>query len=633
MVGLFWASLLVLGARALDLPALILGLLGAAGWLVGLVWGRLRLKLAPRLPALVRQLLDRLGDADPFAGRRWLGLLAFYLLIRAPLLVGPSYGSDPDAWRVARSGLRLWRDHAYEASRFPGYPLLEIGLAPFVALGGPVATRLVVALLGFLGILAFDRLGRRLGARSMGLATLALVVAPLHVRASSSALEAAPALAALLGALLIAQQQRPFWTGAALGATAGLQPWTPALLLSLLPWTKGAGWSWKQLGLLALTTAEAAAVVFIPVFAVYQAGFLEVARPDLSRWGASLEALGVLPTLALGVGLGEGLSRWPGPAPQASRSLILGLLVVSAALCALPPFETGRALLTLAMALLLLAALDLRLGMIALILGAALALVLPQEPGGLIAERTARGNQLDGYAELRGPEIPDHAVVLLGVAMFTVVEVQGQDLTPGEDAWSLSLVDTARDVIYLARLPQGLLERAKREGRPVLVWSPFVDQWTRESLGYSPLAAGARLVRGETAVVAGGTGWRIGPKAAEKQAEVEDERLTLHGWSGGAVRACAEPPSPADQAHRVIGRARLREVGASGGKLKLAVTWEDAAGTRLNNTTVLSLDAAGPPTSLRKRLEPPAGATTARLCARLDGEGSTAVLEKMHLAP
>jgi len=634
LIALVWASLLVLGARALELPRLTLGLLAAAGWLGGLAWGRLRLRLAPRLPGLARQLLDRLGDADLFVRWRWIGLLTFYLLIRGPLLLGASYGSDPDAWRVARAGMRLWRDHHYEASRFPGYPLLEIGLAPVIGLVGPVATRLVVALLGFLGILAFDRLGRRLGARSMGLATLALVVAPTHVREASSALEAAPALAALLGTLLIVQRQRPFWAGAALGATAGLQPLAPALLLPLLPWARGAGWTWRQLGMLALTTAEAAAVVFIPVFAVYQADFLDVANPELDLWGTTLGALGLLPTLALGIGLGEGLSRWPGPAPHASRSLILGLLGVSTLLCALPPFEAGRVLPALAMTLLLLAALDLRLGMVAFILGSLLSLALPQDPGGLPAERAARQYQLDGYAELRGPQIPEHAVVLLGVAMYTVTEVQGQDLVPGEDAWALARRDPERDVLYVARLPEALFKRAKREGRPVLVWSPFIDQWTKGSLGYSPLALGARLVRGETGGAAGEAGaWRIGPKAAEKQAEIADDRLTLHGWSGGALRACAEPASPADQAHRVIGRARLREVGASGGQLKLTVTWEDAAGTRLSNTTLLSLDTAGEPVSIRQRLEPPAGAAKARLCARLDGDGSTAVLEKMHLLP
>jgi len=66
--------------------------------------------------------------------------LAFiFLVVRLPWL-WTGYGAETDAYRVALSGLHLWRDGEYLPSRLPGYPVHELLMAPLVALGGSVAT-------------------------------------------------------------------------------------------------------------------------------------------------------------------------------------------------------------------------------------------------------------------------------------------------------------------------------------------------------------------------------------------------------------------------------------------------------------------------------------------------------------
>ena len=54
---------------------------------------------------------------------------------RLPFL-GPGYGFDPDAWRVAFAARDIVTSGHYEASRFPGYPVQEIASALLLR-GGP----------------------------------------------------------------------------------------------------------------------------------------------------------------------------------------------------------------------------------------------------------------------------------------------------------------------------------------------------------------------------------------------------------------------------------------------------------------------------------------------------------------
>lgn len=629
-----WAWLLLSPGLTERMPRAAAGVLGAMFFFGGL--------LAARIPAGVRARVEALGALDLWAGRRWVALLGLYLLPRLPLIVDESYGADPDAWRVAVSGLRLLRDHTYEASRLPGYPLTEIGLAPAVVLGGPLVAKGVVAVIGFLGLYAFDRVGRALAVPAMGLATLALALSPLYVVTSTSAMDHVPALAALLLSALLLQGGRAFWGGAALGMSAGFRPSGAIAGLPLLIWYKLGGARWRDAGLFVLTAVEAAALAFVPVFAAYRTAFVMESTPDgdvLLASRAALGALGLLPTILLGAVLGEAVARREETSARPQAALLAGgLLFTSMLLFAMFPLQAGYLLPALAAGLLLLAALDRPLSLALLGLSFALALPLEEIPGSLRGELQTRQTQLAGYAEIRAAEVPERSVLLLGGAQFALAARLGLDLETVRErgVWERALREPAKDLLFVPRLPERAWARAQEEGRPVYVWNPFVDAWTKETYGYSPLEKGARLLRGETEAAQqarSSSSWRPAPKEAAARVVVDGELLRISGWSGDAIRACADPSVPVAQAGRLLGSARLK--GSSDGKatLRVFVIWEDADGQRVGNTAHLSLSAVGEPTKLNERLLPPAAAASARVCAKLDGDGVEAILEGLRLTP
>lgn len=682
-----WAWLLWSLPEDALLPRTVAAGLGLLLLVVGLVAGpRLgRTRWARRLDSLV--------DLDPFAGRRWVAALGLYLAARLPLLVGQSYGADQDAWRMAGAALRLWRDHAYEASRLPGYPVAELALTPFVALGGPAAARLAVAAAGFGGLIAFDRLGRRLGARGMGLATATLGLAPLYVVSTSSAIDTALALALLLAAALslagglrpradgAPSNRVPLLGGVLVGLATGARLSTALLALPLFPWYRAAGARWRDVGLFALTAVEAAAVALFPVLATYRAGFLSfgAATPEPGQAAqAALSALGLLPLLALGFALGEGARLlWgrqdPPPTPEvgspaANRALVAAVLLITLAVFAALPLQSGALLPALAAGLLLLALRGRVLSLALIGLAGLLALALEPGPGSLRGERKTREDQLAGYAELRAAVVPPGSVIVLGGTQFALAASLGIDLVPlaeqqppaqpaeapeeevrkkkkkkhkpgkVEDeepsAWESGLRDPVTDVRYLPRLSRRGWAEATIEGREIYLWNPYVDRWTQEVFRYSPLEQGAKLIKRQDEDVEGASaGWRASPRAAVDRVVSDDDRVTLSGWGVGPVRACLEPAAPVAEAGGLAGRARLRETGEGQASLRLTVVWEDAEGGKAGNTPLLDLEAAGGWVALDRRLDPPAGAARALVCARLEGAGAVALIEDLRLLP
>ncbi len=637
-LSLFWAWILLSPAMGEALHRGVALLLGLASFTLGL-----RYRGAP---PRVEALLSRLEGLELWRGRGLLLLALVYVLPRLPLLVDPSYGADPDAWRVALSGSRLWSDHVYEASRLPGYPLTEIGLSPLVVLGGPVAAKLGVAAAGLLGLALFARLGRALGGGAVNLATLALALAPLHVVSSASALDHVPALTALLGALLLLQAGRDFWGGAAVGFAAGFRPSTAAFLLPAVLGRRAAGARWRDLGLLALTAAEAGALAFIPVFAAYRSAFVPESTPEgdaLLSSGAALGAIGLIPTLVLGFPLGEAVRRWREPGLEPAVAWLLGgLVLVGLGLFVGLPLQSGYLLPALGWGLLLLGLLGRREALGALILASLLALPLETIPGSLRGEAATRRSQIAAYEEIRAAKVEDHAVILLGGGQYALAANLGVDLrrVAERGVWERALREPSRDLLYVARLPERAWTRAGEEGRPIYVWNPFVDAWTKENYGYSPLERGARLLRGElaepTASASAATAerrWNVSPRKAAERVRTEGSMVRIDGWSGEPIRACADPSTPANEAARLLGEVRLKGGTRQGDALRVYVTWEGLGGDRLANNTILSLSEPDAPVTLNERLRPPEGAARARLCARLDGADLVAVLDNLRLAP
>jgi hypothetical protein len=210
------------------------------------------------------------GPARPSPDGAFLGVvLLATALSRLPFIAG-SYGSDPDAWRVAFVARRLWEQGAYDVSRFPGYPLHEIAAAPFVGLGGATLSN-IFSLLLFLAALTVWHSLVRTHARSPRLLTAAFALTPLLWLASSTTLDYAGSLFFLLVSMHRSLADRPVQAGVAAGAMAGFRPSNVLLAvvpLLLLPRTAAT----PQRRALVLGTAAASAVAsFLPVLLRYGA--------------------------------------------------------------------------------------------------------------------------------------------------------------------------------------------------------------------------------------------------------------------------------------------------------------------------------------------------------------------------
>ena len=631
-LALLWVGALLSPAVSALMPLPLAPLLGAAGVFVGLNLDR----LWARLPG--GEALLGLADADPFAGRRWIGALALYLAVRAPLLIDPSYGADPDAWRLVSTGNALWREGVYQASRLPGYPVPELLLSPFVAFAGPQLTKLAVAAVGFGALLGFDRLGRALGARPMGLATLILAMAPTFIVQSASAMDYVFALGALLAAALAVAQGRVFagagWMGVAFASRV-----TSALYgAPLVIWARARGAQWKSVAQLALFGAQAGAVLFIPVMARYQLGFLEASGAAPSLEGASAAALGAtgLPVLlALGVALGDQLRPSPSPVALMDRRFLAASAALGLLVFALLPLQAGYLLPALTLLLLLGAATLRPQALVILGLAGLLSLGVDAFPGSVRGEVATRAAMLDAGADVRAAVVKPGSVVLLGSSTATVMDVLYDDLVPFEAAgpWKRILHDPATDVRYVGHMSERLFEAARDEGRTVYVWSPAVEEWTLATYGYSPLGEGAVMLHGKTSADRARKqveSWVVRPKEAASQVKAKGERVEIRALEQGVVRACLSPNTPVDAARVAKGEVALSGEGERPG-FKLVVLWLDEQGEKVGTSTLANARQGALTDEINTPLTPPAGAVEAQLCASVEGAGLTATLTNLEL--
>lgn len=582
--------------------------------------------------------LERWADLDLFAGRRWVLTALVYLVLRAPLLLDGSYGADPDAWRMVSTGVTLWEEHSYQASRLPGYPVPEILLSPFVAFGGPQLSKLAVAAVGFALLYAFDRLGRALGARTMGLATLALATSPTFLVQTTSVIDYVFSLGALLAAMLTVARGQILPAAGWIGVAFASRVTSALYALPLLAWARARGEGWLRVGQLALFGAQAAAILFIPVLARYQAGFVEVpgAEPSLALASASiLGAFGLAPLLAVGLLLGDRLRPAVSPVAWVDRAMVATGAAVGLTLFALLPQEAGYLLPPLVL-LLLLAAATVRPAALALLaLAGLLSLAVDTQPGSVRGEAAARAQQLQTIDEVLGTEVDHGSLVLLGSATYATLSAVSTRLVPFEDAgpWKRVLHDPDSDVRYVPHLPQRLFEAAQGEGRTVYVWSPSDDAFTSNNYGFSPLKAGAILLHGRSEndrERKRKEGWEARPREAVAYVTQSGREVELRGWSEGVVRACLTPTTPVDGARRVKGAWSLEGQVDKGG-FKLLVIWQDAAGAKVGTTPVVAGRQATEEQAITLDLTPPEGAAEAQLCASLDGVGMRATLDDVGL--
>ncbi len=638
--------LVALWSGALRSPALPDELPAAQALPLGLALLALGLALGPWLASTrAGQAVTRLAGMDLFGGRRPIFLLFAYLALRLPLLRGESYGADPDAWRVAASALRVWTDQTYAVSRFPGYPVVEIGLAPVLALGGAVGAKLAISLISFAGLWSFDRLGRRLGSPIMGLATLCLAVSPLFVISSSSVMDYAVALTGLLGSLLALADGHSGRAGALLGLAFGSRVTSAAFGLPFLLWSRATGAPWRLPLSFGIVAAISGILAFSPVLAVSGSRFLNLppAAPDAPQAAqAVLATTGLLPLLALGFALGDalrGLAPLPSPAvgtPTLNRGLALSVLLLSLAIFSRLPLQAGYLLPALAAGVLLLSLSVRAPSLLVVTLATVFAFSHEETPGSVRMEIAARADQMERVRFVTAIAVEPHAIVILGGAQYAVVEGLPLGLRePPTDRWGRGRWEEARDLTFVPRLSKRSFERAREAGQPVYVWSEQVDAWTKKIYGYSPIEAGAELLTAQRAAIAseqGQSSWQA-PRALARFVEADGAELRLQGAPESPTRACLKPFVPVARAGHASGKVTLLSGADEAASLRVELTWKDAQGANVGTRRLVNLRAPGDGVSLDEPLDPPATAKTARLCAQVQGDGAVAVLAGLSLGP
>lgn len=235
-------------------------------------------------------------------GAALLGLCV--LLSRVPFLL-PGYGLDQDAALLVLSGRTLALEGVYYASRFPGYPVLEL-VYSVAWRGGPLAVNGLTALASAVAVVAFAGVVHRLGGRHAALAGLAMATVPIVYVESVTAMDYMWALAFLMGSLWAAVERRPVLSGILLGVAGACRLTSlafgiPIALFLSVP--EDATRTTRYIARFASSAVAAWLACFSPVLVRYGTDFLHYMpfrRPLWeSAWMLTLGTWGVVGCLAL----------------------------------------------------------------------------------------------------------------------------------------------------------------------------------------------------------------------------------------------------------------------------------------------------------------------------------------------
>ena len=197
-----------------------------------------------------------------------VAILALWTLCVLPFTV-LGYGSDADAWLVARAAGDIWNTARYVASRSTGFPLFELLEAPLVHFGGWQASNLLATAGGaaLLAALLFLASKKRFQHPFFVVAGIAWL--PVVMKNASSTMDYLPGLALLVWAYAMLLERRHLLCALLIGLACGFRPTNGLFLLPCLLYhfadRRDAGAGVRML-LLALFTGAAA---FSPALLAY----------------------------------------------------------------------------------------------------------------------------------------------------------------------------------------------------------------------------------------------------------------------------------------------------------------------------------------------------------------------------
>lgn len=160
----------------------------------------------------------------------WIAMTAALVLL--------GYGSDSDAWRVARTADEIWETGRYVPSRTTGFPLHELLVTPAVHYGGWYLANTLSLLFGVALIAALFRLAGNGEFKHPVLVTISLAFLPIVVINASSTMDFVPALAVLIWAYVSLREKRWLLCAALIGIACGFRPTSglfiiPAIIYAL----------------------------------------------------------------------------------------------------------------------------------------------------------------------------------------------------------------------------------------------------------------------------------------------------------------------------------------------------------------------------------------------------------------
>ena len=267
-------------------------------------------------------------------------LLVAIALSRFPFL-DAGYGTNHDAWRVARSARLIADTGQYEVSRFPGYPVHEITCALF-RWGGPIALNGLSAAFSVAAAAACWLIARKLKCCDSLLLAVAFAATPTLFINSVSSKDYVWALAFALWALFAILNRRHAIDVVLFGLAIGCRITSGAMLLPLALILYGQTRDWRVIARFAACAGLAALVAFTPVWARYGWSFLtfydDHARPSVATiamratvefWGSFGVAGLAVAILAAGLAASRTLPR---SLPPSENSLLVAALFAWVAL-------------------------------------------------------------------------------------------------------------------------------------------------------------------------------------------------------------------------------------------------------------------------------------------------------------
>jgi hypothetical protein len=215
-------------------------------------------------------------ESPPTVGGKSLLFASVAVLVfisRIPFL-GPGYGIQPDAWRVALTAHSIATTGEYSVSRFPGYPVQEIvsallGGAPWVLNG-------MTALLSAIGSAFFALSLRAVGCKNPRIGSLALAFTPIVYMYSTMSLDSVWALAFILSSLYFVLGRQSILAGVLLGVAIGCRMTSGAMLIPfalLLAHTQPKREALRDVLGFSVAAAVIGGIAFAPVVATYGSSF------------------------------------------------------------------------------------------------------------------------------------------------------------------------------------------------------------------------------------------------------------------------------------------------------------------------------------------------------------------------